>query len=478
VAARAVDEPAATPGLVIDDRYQLDQVRAEHQPQPSLRTVLWRATDRSLDRPVAIRLINGLGKRSHKALVDAAARASQVSDARFVRVLDIGTLELGHATTSWLATEWVDAPTLSATVRGEPLAPEVATSVVRDCAEALAAAAESGCSHRRLHPDQILLPTAGVPRITGLETAAALHGPDGTTDDLRGLGGLLFAALTGRWPLPGWTGLPAVDNRVAAAARPRLVRAGIPRELDEITHAMLVGGYPDPRTCARALTALPSRRPGERPETNEQLGPGMLSRWAWRLVPPLVVLAIGIGGWAVGSDLGRVPTSAREPRAAQPATRASAPGIGAATLVWRHPPAATGFDPEGDGQENNDQALLAVDHDPTTSWMTDLYRNSSHLGGLKSGVGLLLDLGHKSSVSVVELALTEAGADLEVRAGNVVPSQAADLPLVASQKDAAIRTKLDVAPAVKARYWLVWFTNLPKDGSGYRVGVAEVALLG
>jgi hypothetical protein len=91
---------------------------------------------------------------------------------------------------------------------------------------------------------------------------------------------------------------------------------------------------------------------------------------------------------------------------------------------------------------------------------------------------LLLDLGHKSSVSVVELALTEAGADLEVRAGNVVPSQAADLPLVASQKDAAIRTKLDVTPAVKARYWLVWFTNLPKDGSGYRVGVAEVALLG
>lgn len=440
--------------------------------------MLWRATDLSLERPVAIRLINGLRKRDHKALVDAAARASQVNDARFVRVLDIGTVELGKSATSWLATEWVDAPTLSATVRGEPLAPEVATSVARDCAEALAAAAQGGCTHRRLHPDQILLPAAGVPRITGLETAAALHGPDGEVDDVRGLGGLLFAALTGRWPIPGWTGLPAVDSRVATAARPRLVRAGIPRELDEVAHTMLVGGYPDVRTCARALMALPSRRLGERREAAEILGPGMLSRWAWRVVPPLVVLAIGIGGWAVGSDLGRVPTSAREPRAAQPATRASAPGIGSATLVWHNPPAATGFDPEGDGEENNDQAPLAVDHDPTTSWTTDLYRNNSHLGGLKSGVGLLLDLGHKASVSVVELALTEAGADLEIRAGNTAPTRAEDLSLVASQKDAAIRTKLDVTPAVSARYWLVWFTNLPKDGSGYRVGVAEVALLG
>jgi len=289
---------------------------------------------------------------------------------------------------------------------------------------------------------------------------------------------LLFAALTGRWPLPGWAGLPGVDSRVTTAARPRLVRAGIPRELDEVTHTMLVGGYPDPRTCARALAALPSRRIGERPEPAEALGPGALSRWAWRVVPPLVVLAIGIGGWAIGSELGRVPHSASQPRAAQPATRASAPGVGAATLVWHRPPAATGFDPEGDGEENNDQAPLAVDHDPTTSWMTDLYRSNSHLGGLKSGVGLLLDLGHRTPVSVVELALTAAGSDLEIRAGNVAPTQAGDLPLVASQKDAAVRTKLDVTPAISARYWLVWFTNLPKDGSDYRVGVAEVALLG
>jgi hypothetical protein len=32
--------------------------------------------------------------------------------------------------------------------------------------------------------------------------------------------------------------------------------------------------------------------------------------------------------------------------------------------------------------------------------------------------------------------------------------------------------------AVKARYWLVWFTNLPQDTGGFRVGVVEVALLG
>lgn len=479
MAARVGDEPAAAPGLVIDDRYRLDQVRDEQQPQPSLHTVLWRATDLSLGRAVAIQLISGLGKRDHKQLVGAAARASQVSDARFVRVLDVGRIEDGSTATTWLATEWVDAPTLTAAVRGEPLHPEVATSLTKDCAEALAAAADAGCSHQRLHPDQVLIPRAsGIPRITGLETAAVLHGATACTDDVRGLGGLLFAGLTGQWPLPGWSGLPAVDQRVVTSARPRLVRAGIPRDLDELTHRMLTGAYPDARAIARALALQPNRRWNEPVEVTDDPRPVILSRWAWRLVPPLLVLAIGIGGWAIGSDLGRVPSSARQPRAAAPAGHASAPGIGKATLVWHHPPSATGFDPEGDGQENDDEAPLAVDHDATTAWTTDLYRGSSRLGGLKSGVGLLLDLGRPTSVSLAQLVLTAPGADLELRAGNTGPQQADDLPVVASQKQSSIKTRLDVDPAVKARYWLLWFTNLPKDGSGYRVGVAEVALYG
>ena len=483
MAAQAGDVPAGAPGLLIDERYRLDQVRAQHQPRPGVQAVLWRAADTALDRPVAILLVTGLDQRSHKALAAMAAQASQVSDSRFVRVLDVGRLDDGSgsrraAVPTWIATEWVDAPSLATAVRGDPLPPTVATEVVRQCAEALDAAQQSGCGHGRLHPDQVLLPVGGVPRITGLGLAAALEEEDDPTDDVRALGGVLYAALTGRWPLPGWTGLPVIDPRSAQATRPRLIRAGIGRELDETTHRMLTGGYPDLAACRRALAALPSRPLDRAPEPTPEPGPSALRRWAWRILPPLLVAAVGATGWAVGSELGRVPNAARQHQAAVPPAKASAPGTGKARLVWHQAPAIGGFDPEGDGQENDDEAGLAVDRDRSTAWTTDLYHADSHLGGLKSGVGLLLDLGRARSVRVAELALSAAGSDLEIRAGDQAPSQAADLPLVARRADAPQRTKVVLDSPVKARYWLVWFTNLPPDAGGFRVGVVDVALLG
>ncbi|HEU5034659.1 MAG TPA: hypothetical protein VFT62_07885 [Mycobacteriales bacterium] len=490
--------PPAARGLVLDGRYRLDQVRTEHPLGPSVHGVLWRAVDQSLERKVAILLGTGLTAAGHNRVVRAAARASAVTDGRFVRILDVGQVDLDSGVTTWIATEWVEAPSLAATVRGEPLPPDVATEVVRQCAEALVAAAAAGCHHGRLHPDQVLLPVNGVPRITGLEVASALAtagtaarraggaGP-GTPappfapaeQDARHLGALLFAALTGRWPLPDWLGLPSVDGRLARQARPRVIRAGIGRELDTITHQALTGGLPDAHAVVRALSVLPSRPLDAPPEPPAPPGESAWSRWLWRVVPPLVVVAIGLTGWAVGSDLGRVPGPARQPHAALPPARASASGAPHATLVWHRPPAITSFDPEGDGQEDEDAVGLAVDRDATTAWESATYRGNPRFGGLKSGVGLLLDLHRPTTVRVAELALTAAGSDVEIRAGDVRPQQAADLPVVASRADAGDHVRLDVSPPTRARYWLVWFTSLPRTPAGdYQIGVAELALLG
>jgi hypothetical protein len=469
--------PAAAPGLVLDERYHLDQIRAEQSPGGTTHAVLWRAMDASLDRRVAVLLVTGLNRTSRKRLVDAATAASQVGDARFARVLDVGTLVLAEGSTTWIATEWVEAPSLAAVVRGEPLRPSVATEVVRQCAEALAVAERDGLTHGRLHPDQVLLAPGALPRITGLGVAAALHGDDGS-DDVTGLGALLFAALTGRWPLDGWTGLPAVDPRVARQARPRSVRAGISRDLDDVTHRALTGDYADARALARALATLPTEALDAPVQPPPPSRPSGWQRWAWRVVPPLVVLAIGLTGWALGSDLGRVPTTARQPHAALPPARASAPGSGDAVLVWHRPPAISSFDPEGDGEENDGAVGLAVDRDPTTSWSTDSYRADPHFGGLKSGVGLLIDLGRPVSVRVAELALTAPGADVEIRAGDRPPQQASDLRLIRARAAAPARTRIDLSAPETARYWLIWFTSVPRDGAGYRIGVAEVALLG
>src|SRR5207248_11262031 len=141
---------------------------------------------------------------------------------------------------------------------------------------------------------------------------------------------------------------------------------------------------------------------------------------------------------------------------------ASAPGTGVLTLVWSTPPQISSFDPEGDGEENPSAVGLAVDSDPSTSWTSVTYRGSSHLGGLKPGVGLLLDLRKPTTVRVAELALSAAGSTVELRAGDQAPHSETDLPVVASSVGAGSQVRWELPRPTTARYWLVWFTNLPK----------------
>jgi hypothetical protein len=76
------------------------------------------------------------------------------------------------------------------------------------------------------------------------------------------------------------------------------------------------------------------------------------------------------------------------------------------------------------------------------------------------------------------LLLSAPGASVEIRAGSVAPQRASDLRIVASRVGSTAAVRLKLATPVKARYWLVWFTALPKSGDDlYRLGVAEIALL-
>lgn len=474
---RADDELAGiTAGLVIDDRYRLEQVRDDTTSPEGRRVVLWRALDLALDRRVAVLLASGRNRTVRQELTGAATRAGRVVDARCVRVLDVGELTADSRFT-WIVTEWVDAPTLAAVVRRKPLPVEAAVDLVRQCAQALAAAAREGCTHGLLHPDRVLVPSTGLPRMTGLETARALAdgegaGGDPGAADVRALGGLLVAALTGTWPLPGYAGLP----RTPAGSGLRQRRRDVPRALDDIAARALAGQYAGPGAVDRALAELPAAKP-VRPTAPS---PRALAvrRWAWRLVPPALVAVLGATGWIIGSDLGRVPLVARTHHPTLPAPSASAPGTGVLHLVWSAPPRVTSFDPEGDGEENPSAVGLAVDNDPSTSWTTVTYRGDSHLGGLKPGVGLLLDLGRPTTVRVAELALSAAGSTVELRAGDQAPHTETDLAVVAASVHAGSQVRWELARPTAARYWLVWFTDLPKADGGYRIGVTEVALLG
>src|SRR5947209_2612343 len=141
---------------------------------------------------------------------------------------------------------------------------------------------------------------------------------------------------------------PSPGRGAAAAGRPapeaadrmhaRAVDSSVPRDVDDVAARALAGGYPDVDALTRALRRLPAQAL-DAPDPPRQPGPGVaIRRWAWRVVPPMLVVVIATAGWAIGSDLGRVPQSARTRHAALPAASPAAPGAAARSGVRRTPP--------------------------------------------------------------------------------------------------------------------------------------------
>lgn len=144
--------------------------------------------------------------------------------------------------------------------------------------------------------------------------------------------------------------------------------------------------------------------------------------------------------------------------------------------------AATDFDPQGDPpSENPDQARLAIDGDPTTGWSTQTYRSAA-LGGLKEGVGLLLDLGTEQPVGSVEIKVAPESAptQLELRATppgvTTAPAGLDDTRRIDALATEAGAALFRLEPSVRTRYLLLWLTQLPGSGDDYRSTVLEVGV--
>jgi len=140
--------------------------------------------------------------------------------------------------------------------------------------------------------------------------------------------------------------------------------------------------------------------------------------------------------------------------------------------------AAEAFGPDGvaDG-DNPGNARYAISGDAPLPWTTQWYATSS-FGMLKHGTGLLLDLGQRVTITSVRLDLSQyGGADLQLRAGN--GTSPGDLPAVATVTGADGVLRLTLRHSASARYLLVWFTQLPPNGSGqYEESVSRVLVNG
>lgn len=447
---------------------------------------LWRAYDPVLDATVCVRLLP-LDDPRAGAVYRAAREAAHVSHVRLVRIHDIFEADGQLA----IVTEWVDGRTWGELIR-ERVDYTDAAIVSFEVARSLRAAHALGVSHGRLRPSAVIITDSGVVRLLGLGVDAALFGTapdDAVSADLNGIGALLYAGLTGRWPLSGpgadvIDGLVVVDPIDGRLPEPMDLDPRVPRNLNDIASACLHDDYTDLGEAAAALAQSVELAADSTPEgaaagrQHEVIGRHLPRVVSVIVIGIVVAVWLGLLQWVFtgsASPAAEEPGADPAPAAADvaPTPQASAPAVKAPVPV---PIAASDdFDPEGIGKSENPNLVpLATDGDPATAWLTTRYKVASMKP--KRGVGVVLDLGETRQVSSVSLDLLGSGTDLEIRAADQPGRSLDDYALLASVPGAGEHVNADLGP-IQTRYVLVWFTKVPYQNSTYQGGIREVRVL-
>jgi serine/threonine-protein kinase len=489
-----VSQPA--PGRVLTGRYRLDQQIA----RGGMATV-WLARDELLGRRVAVKTLHP--DLAHDDALRGRFRQEAVAAAALSHPNIVATYDTGEDDgTAFIVMELVEGESLRQVLdRRRVLDPPEATTIARQVAAALDHAHRQGVVHRDIKPANVLVPREGPVKVTDFGIAKATGGADYTrtgtvvgtarylspeqvqgqpTDartDVYALGLVLYEMLAGRPAYSGDTEMATALARLTGPPPPlELVRPGVPPALaavvdaalqpdpaqrissaaafDQALHRASQGVAPQPRP---APAAAPRSRPATapRPAATPRPAPRRRKRHPFRVL--LFILFLAALGVAAGLITARIVSDdfpgGTSPSSASPTVSS----IG-------------DFDPGGDGAENPGAVSRAIDGDPATAWTSETYQ-SRDLGGLKSGVGLVLTLESTAEVSSVAID-GAAGADVEIFVAEAPGATLAEWgPVRARAVDIPDAATIAVDPAVAGGAVLVWFTRTPESG---RIEVAEL----
>jgi serine/threonine protein kinase len=484
---------------LLAERYELSE-----QVASGGMTSVWRGHDRVLGRDVVVKVLHpelaadpSFRARFHEEAVNAA----RLTHPNIVALYDTG--EQGDV--AYVVMELVNGPSLREAIgRHGPLPPSRAARLSMEVSAALDYAHQAGVCHGSLKPGNILLAEDGTVKVADFSIARAateddpgrtgevLLGADGHLApevvrgeeadgraDVYGLGACLYEMLTGRPP----------GTDPSTTIPPRALRAGVPRDLDTIVRQAMAADPDDRFQSVQAMAAALSRSatgpdsapPGFLSMTPAPTGPevtpsrgflrheGRLLGWVLALVAVAAAL-VAVGLTLAKDDLSNLFGEDPPGRpAGSTATSAPARPVQVASAIT--------FDPEADQQENQQLAGLAIDGDRTTGWETQGYNQNFGPGGIKQGLGLVLDLGRSQEVGRLTLALDPAGgSELAIFGSDDPPPPSLDgWTRLGEPKTGGERVTFNLQG--RHRYLLIWFSSLPQDENGkFRGGVANVTL--
>ena len=456
-------------GDLIAGRYDLQEIVGTG----GMSTV-YKAHDRLLERTVALKVLHphyGRDTEHAQRFWQEARAVAQLSHPSIVTVIDRGDSD-GHR---FIVFEYVDGENLKQlSGRCGPLPVRQALELTLQIADGLAFAHAHGLVHRDVKPQNVLVDRDGNAKVTDFGIARSLeaeHGMTltgtvlGTSDylspeqasgkpvtaaaDVYSLGVVLFELLTGDVPFPG-------ENVVAVAMR----------HLQEPPPSLLKRRPDVPVLLAaaveRALAKDPARRfgsmeafaaelraclaePGDADEQPTLVVHGAARPQRGRSRLPLALSLLGLLAALAAVGIFELVGSKGGGGAAGPG------GDTAVTLRG-----VTAYDPPpGDGKEHDAHAERATDGNPSTFWDTETYATPA-FGGLKAGVGLVLDAGSTVSLHTLTVSTDTPGFTAVVRAGDTLDGPFSDDSR--SQTVAAATTfTLD---GRAARYYVLWITNL------------------
>ena len=465
---------------------------------------VWEAEDEILARPVAVKILLphlAADEQFVERFRREAVAAARLSHPHIVSIYDTCASEDCEA----IVMELVRGRTLRTALDERGALPvRQAVHIAAQTADALHHAHANGLIHRDVKPGNILLSDDGRVLVTDFGIAKAAETSSDLTEvghvvgtakylspeqvqgqpldarsDVYSLGIVLYEMLTGRVPFAGENSTStALARMTTTPLRPRQIRAGIPRVVEDIVlKAMAL--RPDDRFQSAAalrsallaadlsraddvdptatITATPTVDPT--PPPSEVLSFVRAER-RWIVPASLIVVVavvLGIVGVIVGrTDVGHHLFGGTEPPATSPST----------PIQIERP---LSLDPSGDGEHDEVLGNL-IDGNASTTWTTQTYDSPTF--GTKAGVGVILPLASATTLGSLTVDSPSTGWKASV--------YVADAPSTSSPPAAwGTRVATLDGPGTVSLHGrtgaavLIWITNLGPDR---RVAIGEVHL--